>query len=101
MWIVNRPRQSDRTIDLILLSHKRGGVIIVADMQRKKYVMQLARELCLDIPLPITFNELRNHVLHGSRAPEVYFDDPRKELPLRLRLSVQKARCTENLDRLK
>lgn len=58
MKIVSIPRQSGKTTDLIKLASEEWYYIICSNRQRACYIADMATKLNLDIPFPITFNEL-------------------------------------------
>lgn len=59
-------RQTGKTTKLIKESHETGIKILVPNEQRKKFVIQMARNIVnLDIPSPITVTDLRSLRTYG------------------------------------
>lgn len=58
MKILNKPRQTGKSTDLIKLSSKHGLYIICATRDRAQYLSTMAMEMGIHIPFPITPREL-------------------------------------------
>lgn len=58
MKIYRRDRQRGKTTKLIHESHDTWTYIICANRQRAEHISKLAMKLNIDIPYPITVNEL-------------------------------------------
>lgn len=65
-------RGCGKTTELIKLSNAKHLYIVCASRQRVEYVAQLAREMKLDIPLPISVDELP---LRSGYIKEILVDD--------------------------
>lgn len=58
MRIIRKGRREGKTTELIKLSNKEWKYIVCADRTRAEYIACQASQLGLDIPFPITYNEL-------------------------------------------
>ena len=69
----NMKRGSGKTKKLIELSGETGATIVTLTNVSSKYTMQLAKELGIDIPKPITYTDLLND--RTLRTNGVLFDE--------------------------
>ena len=74
MKLLNKARGSGKTAGLIYASESTGYPIVVAGNTRACYIKDQAREMCCNIPDPITVNDIRLHhvVKHDQN---ILFDD--------------------------
>lgn len=74
--LIIKPRQSGKTTELIKESNKHWTYIICANEKRKQYIVDVANRLGVDIPNPITANEvLASKGLQSPWIKEVLVDD--------------------------
>ena len=76
MKIINRPRAGGKTTEAIIHSNKEWKYILTTDRKRVEQIVKLAKDLEIDIPFPITVDELlRSHYLAGSRVKGLIIDE--------------------------
>ena len=59
MKIINKPRCSGKTIELIHVSDATGARIITSNSMQADFIKQKAEELGCNIPLPLTIKEVK------------------------------------------
>ncbi|MGL5766238.1 MAG: hypothetical protein ACRCX8_11420 [Sarcina sp.] len=72
MKILNLDRRKGKTTELIKLSNKKWIYIICLDRKRAENISNMAMEMNIDIPFPITMEELP---LRSNFIKEVLVDD--------------------------
>lgn len=72
MKILSLERGQGKTTELIKLSNKNWTYIICLDRKRAEYINNMAMKMNLDIPFPITLNELP---LRSNFIQQVLVDD--------------------------
>ena len=72
MKILNLDRRKGKTTELIKLSNEKWLYIICLDRQRAEHISNMAMDMKLDIPFPITMRELP---LRSNFIKEVLIDD--------------------------
>lgn len=70
--IIGGRRQCGKTTELIKIAHEEHLYIVCASRQRVNHISKLAREMELDIPLPISVDELP---LRSPFIKKVLIDD--------------------------
>jgi hypothetical protein len=58
MEIISRPRQQGKTTDLIKYAAENFNYIVCNSIKEVERVARLAKELKLDIPYPVTYDEV-------------------------------------------
>ena len=74
MKIINQPRSSGKTTELIKRCHERGGWIVCFSEGECVRVFRVAKDMGLKIALPITFDRFLNAKYSYTRTPPVYID---------------------------
>ena len=59
MNIINRPRGTGKTVELIHVSDATGARIITSNSMQADFIKQKAEELGCNIPLPLTIQEVK------------------------------------------
>ena len=76
MDIIYKGRGKGKTTELIKMSAEKNLYILVADRNRQREVFNLARDLNLNIPFPITVEDyFRSDKLRGSFINTILIDD--------------------------
>lgn len=76
MNIIYKNRGKGKTTELIKISAEKYLYILVADKNRQREVFNLARDLNLNIPFPITVEDyFRSDKLRGSFIKTILIDD--------------------------
>ena len=66
MKVILGHRQTGKTVKLIRMSAKTNTYIVASSQQEASRIFRKAKELGLNIPLPITFNEFISHGYYGK-----------------------------------
>jgi hypothetical protein len=69
------PRSSGKTIALIRLCAEQGGYIVCQSDRAARRIQQMAQEMGLKIPFPITFEDLLEKRLHGRNCSPLHIDN--------------------------
>lgn len=98
MEIVDVPRGLGKTNYLIYKSERTGYPIVVGTESQKNLLFSFARDMSVNIPEPITINELKNDDNYrGRKKPEhVLIDELPNVLSLLLGCNVEIATMTSN-----
>ena len=80
MKIIIGGRQTGKTTQLIKEAAKKDGVIVTNSSARANQLFWEARELGLDIRMPITLYDIMRTGLAGSFITSLYIDDAEKTL---------------------
>lgn len=75
MNIIYKSRGKGKTTELIKMSAEKNLYILVADRNRQREVFNLARDLNLNIPFPITVEDYFRDKLRGSFINTILIDD--------------------------
>jgi hypothetical protein len=75
MKIDIRPRRAGKTTDLIKECAENGGYIVCAHRREAHNIHKAARQMGLEIPLPITFNEFVRGEFVGIGVKVIYIDN--------------------------
>lgn len=82
-------RQTGKTTKIIKLSSENNWPIIVTDMNRLNYVLKLARDKGVNIPTPITVNDMLNNNAKFFRIDQgVIIDDADQMLSMIIRMKI-------------
>ena len=69
-------RREGKTTELIKMSHYTNTYILVANRDRVDEISNMAREMKLDIPFPVTVDEyFSSHGFQGSFIRNILIDD--------------------------
>lgn len=68
MYILNLKRGGGKTVHCIQRSHMTGFPIICMNETHKYFVVQKAKDLGLDIPKPLTVEEVKTCTLEGRKS---------------------------------
>lgn len=90
-------RGCGKTKQLIEMSNKNHTYIVCADQNRLKYIASMARKMGLDIPFPITANELP---LRSRYIEEVLVDDVEDVLSVLIGKRVKVASTSMEFNKL-
>lgn len=66
MKVIARGRRTGKTIEIIKESALTGNYILVRDHTEAQRLFQLAQEMKLSIPLPVTVSEISLGRIHGT-----------------------------------
>jgi hypothetical protein len=88
MMIAGGRRRCGKTTELIKLASVKHLYIVCASRERVRYVAQLAKELELDIPFPVSVEELP---LKSGYIKEVLVDDMEDVLSYFIRKPIEAA----------
>lgn len=69
MKVIAKPRRCGKTTELIKLSNEHWHYIVCSDRQRVQSTAQLAQELEVDIPFPITMEEFVQGRFCAAQGP--------------------------------
>lgn len=75
MKIINEKRGSGKTTKLVYMSCLTRKPIVVMNESHKRYVEDMAKQLSLDIPEPMTVNDIVNEKYRGVRFDGVLVDE--------------------------
>lgn len=75
MDIIYKEHGEGKTTELIHRSHDTWTYIVTANRKRADYVLRKAREMGIDIPNPISWEECRNNMFRGSFIRNILIDD--------------------------
>ena len=75
MEVIYRSRGQGKTTDLIKMSAEKGYYLVCSTMSRVKWTANHARELGLDIPFPLTFDEFIQREYYGKGIKGFVIDD--------------------------
>lgn len=75
MKILRMDRRNGKTFHLIKLSAILDSPIICATEQSKKYILDKAREMMLEIPEPIVVNRINFDLVMRGRKENLLIDD--------------------------
>lgn len=75
MRIISRPRGGGKTTELIRISAENFSYIVVDSRRRAAAVFHQAKDMGLDIPFPITYDELINGDFYGKGIAAFLIDD--------------------------
>lgn len=76
MKILNKQRGGGKTTEAIIHSNKEWKYILTTDRKRVEQIAKLAKDLEIDIPFPITVDELiRSQKLRGSNIRGLIIDE--------------------------
>lgn len=65
MKVIARPRQGGKTTELIRLAAEEFLYVVCPDLAQVRYVSQMARDMGLDIPFPLTWHEFSAGRFHS------------------------------------
>jgi ABC-type Mn2+/Zn2+ transport system ATPase subunit len=72
---ITGPRGGGKTIALIRLCAEQGGYIVCQSHQAARRIQQMAQEMGLNIPFPITFEDLLEKRLNGRGCSPLHVDN--------------------------
>ena len=75
MEVIYRSRGRGKTTDLIKIAAEGFYYMVCANMKRVQWTANLARELGLDIPFPVTFDEFIRKEYYGKGIKGFVIDD--------------------------
>ncbi len=75
MRLICRGRAGGKTIEAIKCSAKIGAHIICFNDNERKRIVEMAREIDLDIPRPITFEEFKSRAYCGKEVRRFVIDN--------------------------
>lgn len=75
MNIINRGRGFGKTSTLIEESAMNGTYIVCCNLQQKKYILELAKKMNLEIKAPITYEDIYSHKYRGIYPKKISIDD--------------------------
>lgn len=87
MRIIDKPRGSGKTTELIITSYEKKIPIICFNYENAGYIKQMAHNLGLEIPDPIPFDDVR-YALRGYRSAGVLIDDVDRILSMKIGLGL-------------
>lgn len=80
MRIIAKGRQQGKTTQMIYTSEATGVTIVVSSIQEKEHVKKLAKQMCCNIPEPVTAKELEAGKRQGRNYDFVMVDNMEKFL---------------------
>jgi predicted HAD superfamily phosphohydrolase YqeG len=95
MKIINRARGGGKTTEAIKESNRTWKYILVLNYDRARQVAKLSKDLDIDIPFPITVEELKRDYLAGSNVEGLIIDELDDVLYALTRHHVTMATLTE------
>ncbi len=75
MQVIHKAICNGKTRDLIELASENNFTIVCFNQNRKRHTKDLARKLGLEIPEPVTVEELSNEFLKGKKDIRIVVDD--------------------------
>lgn len=75
MQVITSKRRSGKTTKLIRLCAEKGGYIVCVNRHHAHGIAQMAKDMELNIPLPITFDEFIARRYYGSGVGKFFIDD--------------------------
>lgn len=75
MDVIYRERGDGKTTELIHRSHDTWTYIITVNRKRADAIAKMARELGVDIPNPISWEECRKNMFRGTFIRNILIDD--------------------------
>lgn len=75
MDIIYEERGSGKTTKLIQMSHDTWTYIVTTDRKRADYIFRMARDLGIDIPNPVSWDECKRDMFEGSFIKKILIDD--------------------------
>ena len=68
-------RQCGKTTKLIEMSSVSGAYILCLNIERRKYIVELADKLGAKIPYPLTVDDIRTKNYYGKGIGKIYIDE--------------------------
>lgn len=76
MQVIHKPRGGGKTRELIELAHKNGYTIVCLNKNMKRHTKYLAKKLGLEIPEPVTVEEVKQQkILYGKKDTGIVVDN--------------------------
>lgn len=75
MKVIARPRQGGKTTELVRLAAEEFLYVVCPDQRQVRYVAQMARDMGLDIPLPMTWGEFLRGDYHSKGVKGFVIDN--------------------------
>jgi len=75
MKIIFRPRRAGKTTDLIKECSEKGGYMVCHNYEEAHRVFKLAKDMGLNIPLPITYAQFVNKEYYGIGVKSFHIDN--------------------------
>ena len=75
MKIFNLPRQTGKTTRMLYASEYHNAPILCANQATKHYVAEMARQSQINIPKPITIDDIVNHKIKSQGCKGIMVDD--------------------------
>lgn len=75
MEIIYREPRTGKTTELIKKCAEKGGYIVCLDNNRANMIAEMARNMNVKIPFPLTFHELITNRYYSRGIRKVYIDN--------------------------
>lgn len=75
MEIIYREPRTGKTTELIKKCAEKGGYIVCLDKNRANMIAEMARNMNVKIPFPLTFHELLKRGYYAKGVRRVYIDN--------------------------